>query len=175
MTRNAGRRFGLLKDRILSLFKPEKPTYRRFRDPLGNFELFYPTNWKFDQDVAVVDGKYSICFEGREGHLTVAVDASLPENFDFQSHAKKELESPSSGIIAQITKGRFLGMPSYSREFRYDSGGKTFLGGGEMFFSGSAVFSVSWSAPERNKAGQEILRHILQSLVVRQGMRFSER
>ncbi len=173
--RTAGRRFGLLKDRILSFFAPKKPSYRRFRDPLGNFELFYPTNWKFDQDVAVVDGKYSICFEGNESHLTVAVDAALPEDFDFPKHAKKELESPSSGIIADIHKRKFHGMPSYSREFHYDSGGKTFLGGGEMFFTGTAVFSVSWSAPEKRKHEQEIIAHMLGSLVVRQGMHFSER
>ena len=165
----------MLKDKLLSLFKPKKPAYRRFSDPLGNFELFYPESWKFDRDVAVVEGKYSICFEGRQAHFTVAVDAALPEGFDFPAHAKKELESPSSGIIAQIEKGRFLGMPSYSRQFRYESGGKTYLGGGEMFFNGSAVFSLSWSAPEKNEAAQEILRHILQSLVVRQGMRFAER
>ena len=165
----------MLKDKILSFFAPKDPVYRRFRDPLGNFELFYPTNWKFDQDVAVVNGKYSICFEGGDGHFTVSVDAALPEGFDFPAHAKKELESPSSGIIADIKKSRFHGMPSYSREFRYESEGKTYLGGGEMFFSGSAVFSLSWAAPEKKKRAQEIIAHILNSLIVRQGLTFSER
>ncbi len=159
----------MLKDKILSLFGHKKePTYRRFRDPLGNFELFYPTNWNYDEDVAVVDGKYSICFEGKDSHFTVAVDAALPESFDFAKHAKKELESPTSGIIADIVKGRFHGMPSYSRQFHYDSGGKTFFGGGQMFFTGNAVFSVSWSAPERKKEEHEkTINHMLGSLVVR--------
>lgn len=167
----------MLKDRILSILgKKKEPIYRRFSDPLGNFEIFYPSDWKFDQDIAVVDGKYSICFEGRESHLTISVDASLPEGFSFAAHAKKELESPSAGIIADIVKCRFHGMPAYSREYHYDSGGKTFFGGGQMFFTGNAVFSVSWSAPERKQAELEkIFGHMLGSLAVRQGMTFRER
>jgi hypothetical protein len=170
--RTAVRRFGLLKDKILSfLGKKKEPVYRRFRDPLGNFEIFYPAGWKYDQDMAVVDGKYSICFEGRESHFTISVDASLPEGFSFAAHAKKELESPSAGIIADVVKGRFHGMPAYSREFHYDSGGKTYFGGGQMFFTGSIVFSLSWSAPERKKEEfEKIFGHMLGSLSVRYGL-----
>jgi hypothetical protein len=106
----------------------------------------------------------------------VAVDAALPEGFDFPKHAKKELESPSAGIIADVIRGKFHGMPSYSRQFHYDSGGKTFFGGGEMFFTGAAVFSISWSAPDKKRQEQEkIINHMLGSLVVRQGLTFSER
>jgi hypothetical protein len=160
----------LLKDKLLALFSKEI-TYRQFRDPLGNFEVFYPANWKFDRDIAVVDGKYTICFEGGRSHFTIAVDAALLPDFDFKSYAKKELESPSSGIVADLVRGKFKGMPAFTREYCYEGGGKTFFGGGTMFFTGRSVFSLSWAAPEKEKKNAEkIIQHMLDSLVVRYGL-----
>ncbi len=168
----AERRYGLLKDKLLGLFGRKKEvSYRQFRDPLGNFEVFYPSNWKFDNDIAVVDGKYTVCFEGGSSHLTIAVDAALLPDFDFGKYAKKELESPSSGIIADLVRGKFKGMPAFTREYSYESGGKSFFGGGTMFFTGRSVLSLSWSAPEKEKErAQKIIQHMLDSLAVRYGL-----
>lgn len=161
----------MLRDRILGLFRAKKIRFKRFRDPLGNFEIFYPEGWKFDRDIAVVNGKYTVAFERGDRHFTIAVDTSLPPDFEFGEYAKSELEGPSSGIIADLKRERFQGMPSFSREYRFDSGGKAFFGGGTMFFTGRAVFSVSWSAPEKDEGPSgRIFRHMLKSLAVREGL-----
>jgi len=164
--KTAARLSGLWKDRILGLFRKKKK-FVRFRDPLGNFELFYPSGWKFDRDIAVVDGKYTISFEKGSKRFTISVDARLPEKFDFKKYAKAELEGPSSGIIAEVKKDKFRGMPAYSREYRYESGGKTHIGRGVMFSTGRIVFSLTWSAPEKEKDDE--FRHMIKTLAFREG------
>lgn len=161
----------MLKDKIFSFFR--KKEFVRFRDPLGNFEIFYPSGWKFDRDVAVVDGKYCIAFETRNKSFAIAVDAALPEKFSFSKYAKQELESPSSGIIADIKKEKFRGFPAYRREYRYESGGKTFLGGGLMFFTGRTVFSLTWAAPADEK--KLPFEHMIKTLAVREGFNLASR
>lgn len=157
---------------LKKLFEKKFPAFELFRDNLGNFEIFYPSGWKFDEDIAIEDGKYTISFASRDGRsqFTVCVDAKLPEKFSFDKYAKAELESPSAGIYAPPAKTKFRGMKAYSREFRYSSGGRTYFGGGLMFHSGREVFSMNWTAPESEKdlAGR-IFSHMLESIVVKEG------
>jgi len=144
-----------------------------FRDATGNFEVFYPEGWRYDRDIAVVDAKYTNSFESPNGQcrFTIAVDGGLPANFVFAKYAKKELESPSAGIIAEAVKGKFSGMDCFRREYAYASGGRKYFGGGVMFYTGAAVFSVSWNAPESEKeAMNAVFEHMLDSLMVKEGM-----
>jgi hypothetical protein len=137
---------------------------------LENFEITYPKGWKFDQDMAIVEGRYTITFQSSDRHsqFTVAVDAQLPSRFDFAKYAKQELESPSAGIYADVKKGKFRGMDAYRREYTYRSG-KDYFGGGIMFFNGDCVFSLSWSGPEEKKKGlQPVFEKMVESLKVKE-------
>ncbi|MFN7990712.1 MAG: hypothetical protein U0R44_00995 [Candidatus Micrarchaeia archaeon] len=149
----------------------EKPVrFELFRDGLGNFEIFYPRGWRFDEDIAVMDGKYAITFESPDGlsEFTVSVDAQLAMPFDFGRYAKAELESPSSGIYTPVKKGSFNGMPAYIRDYEYASGGRKFFGGGVMFFNGSSVFSLSWSGPsKKSEKLMKVYEHMQKTLAVR--------
>ncbi|HSB47479.1 MAG TPA: hypothetical protein VLD37_05675 [Candidatus Bilamarchaeum sp.] len=160
------------------LFQKKFPSFQLFRDNLGNFEIFYPNGWKFDEDIAIEDGKYTISFQSGDGRsqFTVAVDAKLPDRFDFAKYAKDELESPTSGIYAPPKKTKFRKMNAYSREFAYLSGGRKYFGGGLMFLSGREVFSLNWTAPESDRefAGK-IFSHMLESLVLKEGFSVQNR
>jgi len=163
---------GGLVSRISRFLKRKgKPVrYLRFQDPLGDFEMSYPEGWRYDRDIAVVDGKYLISFESREARYTINVDTEITEGFDFRRYAKEELESPESGIVAQMEKTRFRAYPAYRRDYRLCSGGKDLFGGDLMFFSGKAVFRISWSAPEKGRKGfQDIFDHMLGSLAIGEG------
>ncbi len=158
------------------LGKKEPAGYERFRDGLGNFEIFYPRGWKFDEDIAVVDGKYSITFESPDGlsEFTVSVDAKLPFQFDFEKYARAELESPESGIYTPVNKGKFHGREAYLREYSYSSGGRPFFGGGVMFAGGRIVYSLSWNGPEKARESVTALfEHMKRTITVREG--YSER
>jgi hypothetical protein len=140
--------------------KPARqPEFAEFADPMGNFRFCYPKGWRFDRDVAVEDARYTISFASRDSRstFTVAVDANLPPGFRFGDYAKRELESPSSGIYTKASRSRFHGMPAYTREFSYHSGGSRYFGGGVMFHAGQVVFSLSWNAPEADKTAMERL------------------
>ncbi len=163
------RLFGLLRDKLFGFFSKKKLEYEVFCDPLGNFEIQFPKHWKFDSDVAVVDGRYTISFDSKGADFTIAVDANLGENFDFDKYAHMELESPSTGIIASISKAKFRGMPAYSREFRYESRGSDFFGGGSMFYAKPLVFSITWSAKEKDQEKiDEIFDYMRNSLIIHQ-------
>ncbi|MEW6722208.1 MAG: hypothetical protein AB1324_03025 [Candidatus Micrarchaeota archaeon] len=158
--------------------RPKETRYVRFRDGLGNFELFYPEGWKFDEDIAVMDGRYTISFQSGDGlsQFTVSVDVQLPAKFNFRKYAKDELESPESGIFTKVTRSKFHGMPSFVRDYGYSSGGREFFGGGVMFYSGSAVFSLSWSAPEKKKEAMgAAFAHMMKTLAVRKGFVIKKR
>jgi hypothetical protein len=146
---------GDILSRIKSCFRiREKPLqFRRFKDGMGNFEMDVPDGWKCDEDIAVVDGKYTISFQSKDGlsQFTVSIDAKIPGKFSFQKYAKSELESPASGIYTPVSKSVFHKMPAFVRDYHYQSGGRHFFGGGVMFFTGAVVFSLNWSAPESLK------------------------
>jgi hypothetical protein len=171
--------------------------WARFQDPLDNFVIRYPKNWKFDRDVAVVEGAYTIGFSSPDGRCTfnIAVDAGLlggpggrsinqesgrrgsrsegGQNcgFDFPAYAKAALESPSSGIYTPVKKAKFRDMPAYERDYTYHSSGTAYSAGGTMFFTGRAVFSISWNAPEREKARYDALfKAMLESMIILPGM-----
>ena len=157
----------------------------RFQDPLGNFVIHYPGGWKFDRDVAVMEGAYTISFSSPDGRCTfnIAVDAGLrggpgskggPKGgFDFPGYAKAVLESPSSGIYTPVKKSKFRDMPAYERDYTYHSSGTAYSAGGVMFFTGRAVFSISWNASERDKARYDALfKAMLESLIILSGLSF---
>jgi len=154
--------------RILGFFIRKKPeAFRTFRDGMGNFEISIPEGWRFDTDIAVVDGRYTISFQspGGKSGFTISVDAQLAEPFDFESYAKAELESPESGIYTPVIRGEFRGMPAFRREYRYDCGGGKYEGGGLMFHGGRLVFSLSWSSPEK-EAMRPVFDRMVESLSI---------
>ncbi len=150
-------------------------TLARFQDPLGNFVISCPSGWHIDSDVAVVDGAYTISFASPDGKsaFNIHVDAGLKKGFDFAAYAKNELESPASGVYTAVKKGKFREMPSYDREYRYRSSGRDYFAGGSMFFTGRAVFSISWNAPEsERKTMEKAFREMLASVIILPGMMF---
>lgn len=158
----------------LGMKQPEA-ALMRFQDPLGNFVISYPSGWKFDRDVAVLEGAYTISFSSPDGKCTfnIHVDAGLKRGFDFPAYAKAELESPSSGIYTPVKKGKFREMPAFTREYAYTSSGGPYFAGGVMFFTGRAVFSISWNAPEsRRKQFDKLFSRMLESLVLLPGLTF---
>jgi hypothetical protein len=177
MMRTAGRRSGLPKNRIVSFLESliglqKKPLkFCRFINPLGDFEIQYPRDWRFDRDIAVMEGKYTISFESRHSSFTISVDTDIQKGFSFSRYAKAELESPTSGIYTPMKKSSFRKMPAYRRGYSYTSEGKDYFGGGLMFFTGKAVFSISWSGPEiRKQELQHIFEHMLKSMIIREGV-----
>jgi hypothetical protein len=157
---------------LKKLFEKKFPKFELFRDNLGNFEIFFPAGWKFDENIAIEDGKYTISFLSKDGRsqFTVSVDAKLPEKFNFVKYAKNELESPASGIYTTALKTTFRRMKAFSRDFLYISGGKKYFGGGIMFHSGNEVFSINWSAPQGERVmADKIFGHMLESIVIREG------
>jgi hypothetical protein len=151
--------------------KPE--TFAEFRDPIGNFTISFPSGWKFDRDLAVVDGEYTVSLASPDGRRTfnVCVNAGLKKGFDFAAYAKSELGSPSSGVYTPMKPGKYLGMPSFTREYIYTFSGTDYFAGGVMFFTGRAVFSVSWNAPEKERSSMgAVFGKMLQSLTLLQGM-----
>ncbi len=152
--------------------KKKQVYFLGFMDSSGNFELVYPRGWDFDHDIAVEDARYTIsfCSHDSQSTFTVAVDANLPQGFKFNEYAKRELEGPSSGIYTKARKSEFNGLPAYTREFTYKSGGKAYFGGGVMFYTGNVVFSISYNAPEsRRKDMEAIFSHMKEKFIVRQG------
>jgi len=151
----------------------EPAAFADFRDPMGNFVVSYPPDWKFDRDVAVLEGAYTISFSSPDGKSTfnIHVDAGPKRGFDFPSYAKAELESPASGVYTPVKKGKFRGMPAFTREYEYTSSGATYRAGGVMFFTGRSVFSISWNAPERErKRFDALFGRMLESLILLPGM-----
>jgi hypothetical protein len=166
----------LLKNKILSFLESllgkgrKSPKFFIFTDPLGNFEISYPKGWRFDRDIAVVSGKYTISFSSRDSTLTISLDTAVPAKFDFAKYAKKELESPSSGIYTKMRRSTFRDMAAYRREYSYESGGEEFFGGGVMFNTGSSIFSISWGGPEKERNDLlPLINHMLSSLVIYKG------
>lgn len=144
----------------------------RFRDGMGNFELDIPDGWKYDENIAVVEGNYTISFQSKDGmcQFTVSVDAQLPEKFSFPKYAKAELEGPESGIVAAIKKSRFHGMPAFVRNYHYTSGSKKFFGGGVMFSAGNEVFSLTWGGPvARQTVLEAVFDHMKKTLALHKG------
>ncbi|MBN1170255.1 hypothetical protein JXA56_04475 [Candidatus Micrarchaeota archaeon] len=154
----------MLIDKIRNFFnKPSE--FVKFRDPLGNFEIFYPKNWKFDRDIAVDDSKYAVSFESGSKRVTVFVDFRLPEKFNFRNYVKKEFEGPSSGIISNMKKTTFRGMPAYSRDYLYISSGNKYMSKGIIFYTGNKVYQIAWFGP--SDFPEEIFEHMKKSLMVR--------
>jgi len=158
-------------------FERKKTRFSRFIDSSGNFEMDYPEGWKYDHDIAIEDGKYTVSFSSPDSHaaFVISVDASLPQDFKFPGYARNELESPSAGIYAKAVRCRFHKMPAYEREYCYVSGGKAYCGGGMMFHANQAVFSMLWNCLQSTKKETgRIFSRMMDSFVVRQGFRIKK-
>ena len=154
------------------LFPKKKAKFVKFYDPLGNFSIMYPGDWHFDEDIAVVDGKYTIPFQSRNRSsiFVVAVDASLPAKFDFKKYAKKELDSPESGVYAKSKPDKFFDLPAFSKDYAFFSQGKEYFGGEIMFHAGKIVFYLSWSGPAKEKEKiSKIFDHMKKTLDIGHG------
>lgn len=163
--KDAERRFGLQIFDVL--FKKKPITFLKFKDGLNNFEIDYPKGWHYDKDVAFVDGQYTNCFQSNDTNFIISVNLKLNEKFNFKQYAKAELESPGSGIYTTSVSSKFRKMPAYTREYSYTSNGNLYLGGGLMFFTGNAIFSIIWSTPKSKiEESKKIFDHMLSSLVL---------
>ncbi|MBI5223155.1 hypothetical protein HY990_01905 [Candidatus Micrarchaeota archaeon] len=140
--------------RLFSKSPSPPPAYLIFTDPLEKFSIEYPSNWIFDQDIAIDDRKYTLAFSSKDGKSTFSlfVDLNLPSPSDFDKYAKDVLESPSSGVFCTPKKSTFLNFPAYLREYSYKSASTLFFGGGIMFLSKRAVYSLLWGGPQNKKS-----------------------
>jgi hypothetical protein len=168
--KHARRRYGLQKNDlisgILSLFRGKKEAaFARFQDALGNFEISYPEGWTFDRDIAVVDGKYTVPFQSRDGksRFVVSVDASVTKSASLPEYVKRELEGPCSGIATSMERTRFRGCPAYEREYVFLCDGGRNSAGGLAFSTGTIIFSFTWSAPESEKNMKRAIEKMLDS------------
>jgi hypothetical protein len=162
--------------RIKKLFGlgQKKTRFSRFIDSSGNFEMDYPDGWKYDPNIAIEDGKYTVSFASPDSQstFTISVDGNLPAGFEFPKYARNELESPSAGIYAKAVRCRFHKMPAYGREYCYISGGRGYCGGGMMFHANQAVFSMLWNCPQyMKKETGRIFSHMMDSFVVKEVFR----
>jgi len=121
----------------------------RFVDYQGNFALLVPSDWRFDEDVAVENGAYTICFESKDGrsHLTVAVESILPPDFSIDAYVRKNIGTPESGFQAEPVEGSFNGQAAWLYSCRIGSGKDESLFEGAVFVSGAVLYSLSWSYP----------------------------
>lgn len=158
-----------LLSRFLSLFRKHEQRFKLFMDGLNNFEIGYPEGWKYDENIAVVDGKYTISFRSGQRSFTIAVDAKLPPKFNFARYVRSET-GPSSGICADTNKTSFHGKPAFKREYVFMSGGRRHFGGCIMFHTMDKVFSLSWDAPEKEREEMEkVFGRMLKSFRPRHG------
>lgn len=139
---------------LLSIFRKPELRFKPFMDGLNNFEILYPEGWRYDENIAVVDGKYTISFRSGQRSFTIAVDARLPAKFNFARYVRSET-GPSSGICADTKKTSFQGKPAFKREYMLMSGGSRHFGGCLMFHTMDKVFSLSWDAPEKEREEME--------------------
>mgnify|MGYP001618613045 CR=1 FL=1 len=154
---------------IFDIFFKKKPiTFLHFRDGLNNFEIDYPKGWHYDKDVAFIDGQYTNCFQSNNMNFILSVNLKINEGFNFKKYAKTELESPGSGIYTDSISSKFRKMPAYKREYSYISSSDEYFGGGVMFFTGRAVFSIMWNAPRSKfEEAKNIFDNMLASLLIR--------
>lgn len=156
---------------MLSLFSKPKPSFERFMDGMGNFEFDLPSGWKYDEDIALVDGSYTISFRSpdKKRVFTVAVDAKIPKKFSFAKYVKAEC-GPKSGIIAEIKMARFHGIPAYKREYSFQCGSRKHFGGNIIFRGPDKVFSLTWSAPEsERKDAKKLFGRMMESFIIKRG------
>jgi hypothetical protein len=161
----AGRRFGLRILELLFTKKPKPVVYSKFIDSFGNFEIEYPKNWRYDKDIAVVDGQYTNTFQCNDSNFTISINAKIQENLNFRKYAKNELESPASGICANAIKSKFRGFPAYIKEYTYMSNRKDYFGNELIFFTGKLIILISWNAPRsKEQEMKKVFNHMLESL-----------
>ncbi len=171
----------------------ESPELVLFQDAQGNFSILRPKKLRYDEKIAVLDGKYTIAFESADGRVRFCISLDTqparnenndkpidPKTFDFASYAKEKLESPSSGIYTPVKKTAFRGMEAYGREYSYSHEGQKYIGGGLMFYaeanqtrtnSDGIVFDLSWNAPQKRwETYGPTFERMMDSLLIRKGI-----
>ena len=135
---------------LFSIFK--KPTkFVLFTDPFGNYSLLIPDSWKFDSDVIVDDGKYSICFDSptEDARLVVSLDLSFSPKKDFETYLIKKLSDPSSGSIGFISKGIFKDLKTTEKTFSFNKNGN-FSGKVIAFKKGEIIYELTVHSKDSN-------------------------
>ncbi len=161
--------FGLLKNDIFGFLRKKEIKYAQFNDPLGNFKIAYLENWKFDADMVVFDGGYSLSFSSPDSQstFTIFVDAKIMPKSNLRGYASRELESPESGIYAKMRETSFFGTQAYQSDYDYHSGNTPYFGGSVIFSGKKAIYRLSWCAPLKNRpAIENIFSAMKKSLIV---------
>lgn len=106
---------------LSNLFKKEEK-FILFSDPFSNFSISIPKNWKYDSDVVIDEGRYSICFEkpDRNAQLCISVDTNSISG-DFESFVKKKFNDPSSATIGTISEVSFQNQKCLQKTFTFKS------------------------------------------------------
>ncbi len=178
--------FSLFKKQSAKAIPKQSEKCVHFTDPLGNFELDIPKGWRFDRDVIVDSGQYSISFEAQDRRMrfVVSVDTKPPEPADFESYVRKECEGPASGILCGMSKKEFRGYLGYGRRFIFGKGNDESVREDRIFLTAGAVFTISrtrpiiHSAPEpdsktkiiKKDAKEEVLDWMFASFIVKKGL-----
>ena len=106
---------------LSNLFKKEEK-FILFSDPFSNFSISIPQSWKFDSDVVIDEGRYSICFEkpNHTAQICIYVDTnSISE--DFETFAKKRFNDPSSGSLGTVSSSSFQNQKALQKSFTFRS------------------------------------------------------
>jgi hypothetical protein len=108
-------------DFLSNLFKNEEK-FILFPDPFSNFTISIPQSWKFDSNVVIDEGRYSICFEkpNREAQVCIYVDTNIISD-DFETFAKKRFNDPSSGSLGTISLSSFQKQKCLQKSFTFRS------------------------------------------------------
>ncbi len=143
-----------------------KERFAVFKDPFGNFIISYPEGWRYDEDIAVVEGSYGVWFE--KGSKRISVHVTACRLADFDSYAQRYLKDPKRGVVGRIRKTTFKDMPAYDFRYKLHEGSKVFLGGALMFYTGRCIFYISWFVPKSEWPHfKELFKHILRTMWVR--------
>lgn len=84
-------------------FKTRSITFSEFSDPLGGFSILYPNYWKYDSNIVIHEGSYSIIFQKSNELFTITTD-HLSDFSNYESKIKDVLIGPNSGSFGSFKK-----------------------------------------------------------------------
>jgi hypothetical protein len=129
-----------------------KTDFASFSDSLGNFEVFYPKHWKYDENTAVVDSCYAINFvsDKTKTSMRIEVDMKLPVGFDkkkFMKYAKDEIEKPTAGVLSKAY-AKTLGIyDCVETAYEFKEGNTIMHGEKTIIFASNKVYSIMFICP----------------------------
>lgn len=108
-------------DFLANILKKE-PQFIVFTDPFSNFSISIPQNWKYDSNVVIDEGRYSICFEkpNRDAQICISVDTNHISQ-DLETFVKKRFNDPSSGSIGSTSEILFQNQKCLQKSFTFKS------------------------------------------------------